>query len=141
MRALILTIIILYLPGCVNAEQNDTLSRDDFCKILQLTIDLPKLQQFFHVEEIPNRSPLRIAISDINTNCVSLTKFGKKVIFFNKNTTNNPLFPFLEISEMNITANLATISIEYSPEGVKGTAKLKKNDGKWELYKSHIVEM
>ncbi len=141
MKALILTIIILYLPGCVNAEQNDISSGNDFCKILQLTIDLPKLQQFFHVEEIQNRSPLRVAINDSNASCASLTKFGKKVIFFDKNTTSNPLFPFLEISEMNIIANLATISIKYSPEGVKGTAKLKKNDGKWELYKSHIVEM
>jgi len=141
MKALILTTIILYLPGCVNAEQNNTRNGDDFCKILQLTVDLPKLQQFFHVEEIPNRSPLRVAISDINTNCVSLTKFGKKVILFDKNAINKPIFPFLEILEINITANLATMSIEYSPEGVKGTAKLKKNDGKWELYKSHIVEM
>ncbi len=141
MKALILTIIILYLPGCVNAEQNNTSSGNDFCKILQLTIDLPKLQQFFHVEEIQNRSPLRVAINDSNANCASLTKFGKKVILFDKNATSNSLFPFLEISEMNITANLATISIKYSPEGVKGTAKLKKNNGKWELYKSHIVEM
>jgi len=140
MRILILIVIFFVLSGCVNAEQNESGSSDDFCKILQLTIDLPKLQQFFHVEKIQDRSPLRVAVNDVNVSC-TLTKFDKKVVLFDKNTTYNQSVPFIEVLEIDISSNLATISIVYRVEGIKGTAKLRKNDSKWEVYRSHIVEM
>ncbi len=141
MKTLLLIPIIFYLSGCVNPDQNDTSNGNDFCQILQLTIDLPELQQYFHVEKIPGRSPLRIAINDSNASCDSLMKFGEKVILFDKNVTHSPLFPILEISEINITVNLTTINFKYSPEGVKANAQFKKNEGKWALYNADIVEI
>ncbi len=141
MKKLIVITIFFVQFGYANAERKSSFSSDDFCKILQLTINLPKLQQFFHEEEIQSRSPLRIAVKDTKVGCIKLTKFNKKVILVDKNTISKQSFPFLELLKMDISSNFATINAAYSVEGVKVTATLKKTDGKWELYESQVVEL
>lgn len=141
MKKLIISAIFFLQLGCANAERNGAFNSNDFCKILQLTIDLPKLQQFFHEKEIQNRSPLRVAVEDTDVTCIKLTKFNKKVILVDKNTISNQSIPFLELLKIDISTNLAIMSAAYSVEGIKITARLKKTDGSWELYESHVVEM
>ena len=52
----------------------------DICEIIQTTINLPKLQQYYHVDIIPERKPLKVVTKLGGKNCINITKFSEPVI-------------------------------------------------------------
>ena len=54
--------------------------------ILQTVLDLPKLQQYYHVNELPDRKPLIVVENDHVDESFQLNKFGTQVIFMDRET-------------------------------------------------------
>ena len=144
MKIRILIASLLVLSGCACAEPHKLSKDSDICAILQLTIDLPNLQQYFHVTESPNRKPLRMVINDtIDTECISLKKFSEPVVFKDKQSAITSRLPYLEAKQIEFTQhnNSAKVIFTYDIEGINGTVRLKKKGGVWVLHDSRIVEV
>ena len=70
----------LAISGCIYAEPSKSFNNSDICAILQLTIDLPNLQQYFHVSESPDGKPLKMVINDdFDKNCINLKKSNMEI--------------------------------------------------------------
>ena len=139
-----IAVCFFILTGCANAKsiaQSDR-SENDFCSILQLVVNIPELQKYYHIKERPDRKPLKLVLNDHNIKCTSLIKFAEPVIMVNKANIKKLTSPYIEVSKINISNNRADIYFIYSVEGIKGSSKLtKKNNGEWRIDESSIFEI
>lgn len=119
-----------------NMKENNT--NNDIQQISQLTIDLPKLQQYYHSDK-PGRKPLYVVKNEVFKNDVSLTKFGEPVKFISADEAAKKKLPAIEFTSIKINDKTATVEFRYAVEGIRGKAEFKFT-GKWEVVSSSIVE-
>ena len=117
----------LAISGCIYAEPSKSFNNSDICAILQLTIDLPNLQQYFHVSESPDGKPLKMVINDdFDKNCINLKKFSEPVVFIDKQSASASRPPYLEVTKIEFINNDAQIIFLYGNRGDKGYGEAKK---------------
>ena len=138
MKFLMIGIAWLLLFGCANAEKNNNISGMDICEILQLTVNLPKLQKYYHVDKKSQRKPLRLIISDKKISCQLLTKFGISVLLTH---TKSQKRPYLQINKIKSTLMNVDIEYEYQNEGIRGKATFTKDINKWNMVTDEVFEM
>ena len=130
------------LSSCIQAETAAKVPENSYCQIIEKIINLPDLQQYFHVNVFPERAPLVILVDQFINSCVELNKFGKPVIIISSNNIEKlPSTVHLKFVNINITPVNAEAVFTYSPEGIKGMVKLKKDKSQWIVFESKIVEM
>jgi hypothetical protein len=109
--------------------------------LIQLTIDLDELQQFYHIDEVEGRSPLIIFNDGVVPPTLELTKFGEEVEFM---TTAELFFynkaAFLDFERFDITPSQADIELNYSVEGLTITLSFEKIEGTWMVRSKQLVE-
>jgi hypothetical protein len=101
--------------------------------VIQMSIDLDDLQQYYRFETEPSRKPLIIANEGIIPETLVLTKFGEPVQF---KTTEELFFynkeAFLQFSKFDITSTRAQVEFQYHIEGLTIALTFEKRGGKWE---------
>ena len=136
-------IISLMISSIINnyaiACEEQTIHKE-IKEILQLAIDLPALQQYYH-----NRKPLIIEESNyINNSYIKgLIKFDLPVKFIPKeDIAKNNLKNYLTIKSWNVSSSGIRAEFEYKTEGIRITYEFKKDYSmlKWYIKKSRIVE-
>ena len=107
--------------------------------ILQKCIDLPALQNFFHVDKLPERVPLIIYFADYKAHDIKLTKFNTAVkIITDKDSLKTKAY--LDIKKFEITNNKADVLLNYSIEGIQVQITLTKINDNWTLQTSKLTE-
>lgn len=109
-------------------------------EVIQKAIDLAKLQQYYHINEIPNRFPLIILKNDKIPSILKLNKFGKQVEILDESTITKQNKAYLVFSKTNITENTASIHFSYPIEGIRVRIEFIKKDNKWLIKESELVE-
>ncbi len=134
--------LLVTLSGCSQADTMPKSQENSYCQIIDKVINLPELQQYFHVNVYPERIPLVVLVENFISGCSKLNKFGKpiKIVVSNNEKTPSSI-EFLKMIKVNISLNNAEITFLYKPEGIKGNVKLKKDKSKWIISESQIVEM
>ena len=107
--------------------------------LAQKSIDVKGIESFFHVEKLPERSPL-IVVKNKYTNGIKLSKFHKDVVFWDKKKINIKNAPYLEFVKIEVMNNKAFVHILYPPEGVYAELVFHKSNQSWNLEKSKIQE-
>ena len=140
--------IWLYLPflvtlsSCIQADTTLKAPENSYCQIIDKVINLPELQQYFHVNVYPERIPLIVLAEHFISKCSKLNKFGKPIKIVSSNNEIDPSsIEYLKLTKVNISLVNAEITFSYKPEGVKGKVKLKKEKSQWAVSESQIVEM
>ena len=127
--------------GCEAGEPmmnaSSTLSESELRGLLQTTIDAPQLSGYYHVDTLPERIPLRLVVGPPVPLDLSLTKFGRPVTL-----VRDPpgTLPAMRITGIAAQSAEATVSFEYPPEGLTGTANLSRQNGDWRLESLTLVE-
>jgi hypothetical protein len=111
-------------------------SADVLNVVLQRVIEDEELDKFLHLQS-PGRFPLKIAGKELPSG-VSLTKAGQPVAVVEAPSSKKDAV--LVFTQIEVSANDATIGYRYDVEGIRGTARVKKTDHGWELSSSRIVE-
>ena len=106
--------------------------------ICQLTLDLPNLQPYYHVDT-PGRKPVNVIKNVSLKDAVSLTKFGEAVKFVSPEEATKKKTAAIEFTSIKIADKTATVEFKYAVEGIKGKAEFKFTD-KWEVVSSSITE-
>jgi Leucine-rich repeat (LRR) protein len=107
----------------------------DIRGIIKNVIDYPRLQMYYHVKEVPTRSPLQVYFNfDVPTEKLALEKFNKKILI-----VKEPNKLALKI-KIVVRGDLALVKFIYSPEGIRGNFRMSKANETWTILKSHIYE-
>lgn len=101
-------------------------------EVLQLAIDLPQLDGFWHVDVRPERVPLKIAPHSDLPASISLVKFGKPVVI----EKDAPLhFETIRVGE-----DEARVGYRYDPEGVIVDVRLQHDGTRWRVVDADVAE-
>lgn len=108
-------------------------STEDLKTVLQLVLDDEELGPYLKLEE-PGRFPLQVA-GDLPSG-VELVKATKPVkIVTGPKDANDPVLVFTSI---DVGPKGGTVRYRYDVERVRGSAFVKKVEGRWELSRSRI---
>lgn len=107
--------------------------------VLQKIIDMKELAMYYHVDTLPERSPLRIVKNSQTTN-INLHKFGEKVLVEDKQSLFKANKPYLEFAKIKIEKDMANVIFVYPVEGLHGTVILKRTDSQWQIVSKKITE-
>lgn len=118
----------------------DKTMRTNISIIAQLTLDLDALSNYYHVDVLPERSPLVVVINDTIKSDMKLTKFEKDVVYMKKSDTIKHNKAYFEFTKIDIGSRSAKVEFLYPVEGIAGMIIFKKSDNKWEVCEWKIVE-
>jgi len=110
--------------------------KEELQNILQLIISSNELNKYYHVDVLPDRKPLRILNNNVVPETTQLNLFDMEVEYTTKKE-NLPYLVFENILEKN---NSIIVSFRYPPEGIHGTAFIKRANLVWIIEKIIIKE-
>jgi hypothetical protein len=108
-------------------------------QLAQRTLDLPKLEAYYHLDERPERSPLVVVGESVAEAAPKLKKFGKPVIW-KRDADVRPGQPVFRFTQVVVQGDGATVEFEYPPEGLRGSAKFKRTGEEWQATDVSIRE-
>lgn len=108
----------------------------DMQEILQLVINDEALDPYLHLEE-PGRFPLQISGSDIPSG-IELVKNTQPVKVVPEPGSKEA--PVLVFTNIDASSNVARVKYRYDVEGIRGSATVKKLEGRWQLSNSRVTE-
>lgn len=111
--------------------------------IIEQLLNLLDLQQYFHIEEDPNRLPLVLEQTSIvqASRLKGLKKFGQDVRILERNDIyQQQLKNYLLIDKWFIQKDLLTIQLHYKTEGVFAEVRFEKVRDEWQIKSQSISE-
>lgn len=136
-----LLLSVFLISGCANSGPNNASLNQDYCTLIKGTINLEGLQQYYHIDTFPDRVPLIVSVENEDVNCKDLVKFGTAVEVIKKE--NSPISgddKHLALTKIEVANDYAIVNFKYIQEGIRGEIKFKKNNSKWVVDHSKIVE-
>lgn len=121
----------------------DEISIYEIRKIFKMVIDLPELQQYFHIDKIPERGPIKIKeFGPINSITVKgIKKFNKPIkILKNKDLEETQINDFLEIVDWRVLEEKLRIKMNYPIEGIRINYLFERVGNNWKIIDSLILE-
>lgn len=115
--------------------ENENTPNENLQEIIQKSIDLPKLQQYYHIDVLPERSPLIILKSELIPSTLKLNKFGEPVEIMEESSKAHLVFSTIDIQQ-----NTGTINFSYPIEGISIQIKFIKTDNEWLINESMLKE-
>ncbi|TXD82364.1 hypothetical protein ESY86_15145 [Subsaximicrobium wynnwilliamsii] len=119
------------------------LSIPEIRQIVQMAIDLPELQQYFHIDKSPNRKPLIFKeFGVINKNNIeSITKFDTNVKFLSEEEIKRKsITEYIGIGDWTCIIDKLRLQLYYVPEGITINYIFNKLDSEWKIVESIIME-
>jgi hypothetical protein len=121
----------------------DRFSIPEIRQILQQAIDLPELQQYYHLDIDSTRKPLKIKEFGIinKTTLMGVQKFGEPVSVINKQEVDSSETKnYLGIGDWTNVNDQLRLQLYYPVEGITINYMFKKDSNKWVLIDSKIME-
>ncbi|WKZ77525.1 MAG: hypothetical protein QY319_10335 [Candidatus Kapaibacterium sp.] len=145
--------------GAVNGKQNEIAFSDlveffhgdktkeltptDFKEIFQLAFDLPKLQQYFHIDTDTTRKQIVIQyFGDAkHNNLTGVEKFGRQIkIMTEEEIKKQQIKYYFVLGDWVCGLNSVRLQLSYVGEGLTASYMFKKVDGKWTILNSELWE-
>lgn len=111
--------------------------------IIKLAIDLPQLQEYYHLDKDSLRIPLIIMeFGTVNSkNLNGLEKFGEPVEVITEETIKKEnLKAYLHIGDWTFGGDYLRLQMSYPIEGILVNIRLNRIKGQWAVVNSMIVE-
>ncbi|WP_188151474.1 hypothetical protein [Teredinibacter waterburyi] len=133
-------ILLIFISSGVLAcpENEDEIINREINEIIQLAIDLPELQEYYHLDSFPGRRPLVIGLPvelDLIT-IDNVTKFGVPAVRY----TGSIHGPVFQISNYEVTSWNISFEATYKVEGIRLKYVFEKSKGHWFIKNSEIAE-
>lgn len=111
----------------------------DQLTLVQLTLDLPQLRQYYHVDQRPERSPLIVVAGEDTLAAGQLQQFSRPVVL-ERTTEAAGGKPYLRIDRVDVRNGGAQVDFAYPPEGISGHVEYRREDDSWSVVKVNLVE-
>lgn len=144
-RYICITALIL-LFGCssasINSPEDNTqmnVSHEDLNQIIQLILDIPDLQEYFH-PAIPERMHLKVVREPSFPDELAISKFGNPVKYLEREDISGEDENYVAFSKINVEDKQALVEFIYPIEGVVGSVYLSKKDNAWIIQETNLAE-
>ncbi|SHL13734.1 hypothetical protein [Hymenobacter psychrotolerans] len=110
--------------------------------ILQQLLDLPELQQYFHID-LPGRLPLKLLRNSDESQGLQLEKFGRPVLLLTPaQAKQQAVKDYVNIRKIpaHATADTLTYTLAYPIEGALCRARFVRKKAGWIMYDYSLVE-
>jgi hypothetical protein len=109
--------------------------------LLQRTLDIDDLQQYYPVDEVKERGYLVLLKNEFVTMGYDLQKMRKNVLLLSREQIQNRnITAYLEVSDLTIDNEIASIVLKYSTQGLKCEAEFEKEKCTWRLKNHSLTE-
>ncbi len=139
----ILTLVLISLCSIVSGQERERVPENEIKEIIGLAIELPELQQYFHVDKDSTRIPLIIKeFGTVNSiNLKGLQKFGVPIkVIDEKSIKGENIDAYLNIGDWTYGGNNLRLQMDYSIEGITINMRLNRINGDWKIVDSVIFE-
>ena len=112
-------------------------------EIIKLAINLPELQQYYHIDNDSTRTPLIIKeFGTVNSkNLKGIKKFGVPIIILDEVTIKERnIKAYLNIGDWTYGGDYLRLQMDYTIEGITINMRLKRTNGQWRIISSLILE-
>lgn len=136
-------LITLFLINNAFGQVREKVPETEIKEIIELAIELPELQQYFHIDLDSTRVPLIIKeFGTVNTkNLIGLQKFGQQVQVMDEQTIKEKkIKAFLNIGDWTFGGDNLRLQMEYSVEGITVNMRLNRINSRLVIVDSLIFE-
>jgi hypothetical protein len=126
-----------------NGDKTKLLTPEDFQEIFQLALDLPAMQQYFHIETDTTRKQIIIQhFGEANhNNLTSVKKFDQQIkIMTEEEIKNQQIKYYFEVGDWVCLLNSVRLQLFYNGEGLTTSYMFKKVDDTWTILNSELWE-
>ncbi len=126
-----------------NGDKTDDLKPNDFKEIYQLALDLPELQQYYHIDKDSVRKQIYIqhfGQADHN-NLRGVRKFNKQIIILTKKEiATRKIKNYFVLGDWVCGQNSVRMQLSYVGEGLTVSYIFKKASNKWTIASHKLTE-
>lgn len=139
---IIIVVFLCIVIFCGCRHPRDSYYSDfDFENICQILIDLPEMNQYYHLDHFPKRKPLIIIKNKFTPDDIQLMKFGEPVIFLSKaEMSMKKVAAYIEFIDFKIVGGSAKVIFKYPAEGLVVKVALSKENNSWNVKDKIILE-
>jgi hypothetical protein len=126
-----------------HGDKTKELTPTDFKEIFQLALDIPKLQQYFHIDTDSTRKQIVIQyFGDAkHNNLTGVKKFGRQIIILTEEEIKKQQIKFyFVLGDWVCGLNSVRLQLSYVGEGLTTSYMFKKVDDKWIILNSELWE-
>jgi hypothetical protein len=126
-----------------HGDKTKELTPTDFKEIFQLALDIPKLQQYFHIDTDTTRKQIVIQyFGDAKHNKLrGVKKFGRQIKILTEEEIKKQQIKFyFVLGDLVCGLNSVRLQLSYVGEGLKTSYMFKKVDNKWTILNSELSE-
>ena len=126
-----------------HGDKTKELTPTDFKEIFQLALDLPKLQQYFHIDTDTTRKQIVIQyFGDAkHNNLTGVNKFRKQIRIMTEDEIKKQEIKFyFVLGDWVCGLNSLRLQLSYVGEGLTTSYMFKKVDDKWTILNSELWE-
>ncbi|ADY29313.1 hypothetical protein Celly_1488 [Cellulophaga lytica DSM 7489] len=124
-------------------QKTQKLPNNELREIIGLALNLPELQQYFHIDSHPERLPIKIKeFGEINsTNLSGIEKFGTEILILkNEEISRKEIPDYLNIADWTLVDNLLRLQLNYQIEGITVNYMFERTDSKWKIKSAELWE-
>jgi len=139
----ILTFTLFMLTNISFGQERKLMSVPEVREVIQLAIDLPDLQQYYHIDTDSARIPLIIKeYGLINPeNMKGVFKFGKEIkILKESEIKDKRIKNHLNVEDWTYGGTTLRLQLSYIIEGIIINYRFEKKEGKWIIANSRLME-
>lgn len=126
-----------------HGDKTKKLTPTDFKEIFQLALDLPELQQYFHIDADTTRNQVIIKYfgEAKHNNLIGVYKFGKQIkIMTEEEIKKQEIKFYFVLGDWVCGLNSVRLQLSYVGEGLTTSYMFKKVDDKWTILNSELWE-
>ena len=143
LRIFIIAIGFMTCTSITFGQERELMPIDEIREVIKLAIDLPELQQYYHIKTDSSRTPLIInEYGLINPeNMEGIKKFGEEIVILSESEINEKgIKNYLHIGDWTYGGNALRLQLSYVIEGILINYRFVKKDEKWIIENSLIME-
>ena len=139
-------LIIILTIGCANqtyAQKKELMPIQEIREIIELALNLPELQYYYHIDTIPERLPIKFKeFGLINSkNMKGLTKFNDEILFLSEIEINGKnIKDYFNVGDWTYGGNSLRLQLDYVIEGILINYRFIKTEGVWNIENFVIFE-
>ncbi len=125
-------------PAAARKGKTMTLAPAEVRQLAQAALDVPPLQKYFHVDQLPERKPLVVALNKVLEADPGLTKFGSPVVFVPAAEVGKR--PHVEFTRLERDDSGAVVELRYAVEGIRCKVRFEKDGETWKVASTEMAE-
>jgi len=140
---ILLLILTIGISNSTFGQKNQKLPNNELREIIELALNLPELQQYFHIDSNPERLPLKLKeFGEINsTNLNGIKKYGTEILILkNEEIIQKNISDYIIVGDWTYVDNSLRLQLNYLIEGITVNYMFERIDSKWNIKSTELWE-